>query len=215
MFNLSPASGPVSKPTAFESTKDALRVGLSAQRARLGGGRQLNETTLQPNVGAELPARRLGGTRRRHFPKGGTSLRKDIQDLERAAEKTLMGLSRKGMSEDDVTEFRYVLADALKRKILGGSMKDAVMHASLLESRFIGAMSHEGSGTLTSMNDLGAEFRSKIQESSSLVDQIANQLSGGTPVNVVLNNIKASFASTNRPGPRATLTKAYNIVSEF
>lgn len=213
------AQGPVNKPTGYENTVDALKVGLRAHYAKKPAHQQLNETTLQPQVGAELPQRALGApANKRYFQKGGTSLRKDIQDLEKALEKTLLGLSNKGLRESDVNEFKMMLADSIKKAINGdrSGIRETMMQATMLESQqFIAPPAPETPEILTPQRDIGNIFRAKIQTENPMVEMIANQLSSGTPMQIVINNISAAYASTANASARTTLEEAHRILSEM
>jgi len=202
-------------------TKEALKTGLRAWYSK--HGKPLHETTVAPSVG-DGTERRLGGGfhtpgapgRHRSYPKGGTSLRADIQNLERSLERTLASLSnRRHITDGEEEEFRNLLVDALSRLVLDGDrgyFRDALMHASLIESRFMGKPIPETSNVLTRATDLGSTFRQRMNENGPMVEMIANQLSSGMPLNVVVNNVVASHNSTASVRVRQTLSDAHDVL---
>lgn len=204
-------------------TKDALKVGLRAWYKK--HNKPLHETTTAMSVGDGTERMLGGGTfavpgspryHRKKKEENGTSLRADIQAIEDAVEKALSGLSnRRIVSANESDEFRGLLADALTRFVLRGDrsyLKDALMHASLLESRFIGKPLPETGEKLTPMNDLGETFKNQMSENSPMVEMIANQLSSGMPLNVVVNNVVAAHNSTNNDKIRQILSNAHDIL---
>lgn len=201
---------------ATSVTKDALKQGLRAWYTKRG--MPIHESTGSAGVG-DGTARSLGGgfnTRRKELPTGGTSLRADIRALEKSLEKTLTSLSnRKQISDGEDRNFRNLLVDALSRLVLDGDrgyFKDALMHASLIESRFIGDPIPETAAVLTQANDYGAEFKEQMNEEGSMVDMIANQLSSGMPLQEVTNNVVASYNNTTNYGMRQFLQAAHNVL---
>jgi hypothetical protein len=202
-------------------TKAALKTGLKAWYQK--HGQYINETTLAPSVGVG-PERPLGGNRIRDLPAcnkrnrttGGTSLRADIQKVEQSVEKALAGLSdRQCVSESEDVKFRKMLVDAVTNLVMQGDtgyFKDVCMHASLIESRFIGKPIPETGNVLTRKTDLGETFRSRMAEEGPMVEMIANQLTSGMPLKVVVNNVVAAFNGTNNGKVRQTLQSAHDIL---
>ncbi len=203
-----------------------LKIGLRAHYAK----RPLTETTMAPSVG-DGTARSLGGpthwgggepSRRRDRPveKGGTSLRSNIQALEKNLEQTLAGLSNKGgFSESD--EVKNLLVDALASYILAGDsskFRELKMQATLIESsKFIGDPIPETAEVLTQSNDAGALFTERMGPSSAgpIVEMVATQLSSGMPLINVRSNVAAAMQSTNNLKIRSTLMRAARILSEL
>jgi hypothetical protein len=214
------------KEVGPSAMKDALKTGLRAWYAKNGG---LQESTVAANVGARLPERALGGwkegrpSRRNALPmrKRGTSLRDDIQRLERALEGTLASLSNNSsISEQDYESFGNLLVDALIDMLRGDSSKmaDVKNQATLIESSlFIGKPAQETSEVLTSDNDLGNIFFSRMGNTHNvaIVEMVSNQLRSGMPVNSIRNNVAAALQNPNTPGVRETLTRAARVLSEL
>jgi hypothetical protein len=206
--------------------KEALKTGLRAWYTKHGG---LQESTVSANVGARLPERALGGwsdgrpSKRRAKPmeKGGSSLRDDIQRLEKHLEGTLATLSNKhALSDGKIVGFRNQLADALSDVIVRGNTKKLrhiKMQATLFESDFIGDAAPETDEPLTNENDLGAVFFSKMGEEhvGPIVEMVSNQLRSGMPLITIRSNVAAALQSTNAPGMRETLSRAARVLSEL
>ena len=120
------ASGPVSKPTQYESLKDALKVGLRAHYTKSGDtpGQTLTETTTSASFPASLPERPLGGLgRRKHHTKGaGVALKQNVSDMEKALERTFLTLrqNQRKLGEGNVGNFLNRLADSLYRYYIWG-----------------------------------------------------------------------------------------------
>ncbi len=210
--------------------KEDLKQGLRAWYAKKGI--QINETTASSSVGAELPASALGQkqewggglpSRRRvtPLPKGGSSLRSYIQSLERSLEDTLATLSnKKRFSEADEIEFRTMLIDALVDYINTGNsagLKELRMQATLVESsKFIGEPAPETDQILTSANDPGRSFSTKMAlHTGPIVEMVATQLSSGTPLNIVRGHVAAALKLTVDSQTRNTLSKAARVLAEM
>lgn len=213
--------------TAPSQMVEDLKTGLKAWYKKHGG---LQEATMQPNVG-DLPARALGSEWKCGSPskrcaqpreKGGTSLRKDIQNLEKSLEATLVTLSNKHrLSEEELTDFRIQLVGALSDVLLkkdSSKMRELRMQATILESsEFIGDQVPETDSILTADNDAGAIFRKKMGEAyvGPIVEMVATQLSGGMPLLIVRNNVAAAMQSTADVHMRGTLNKAARVLAEM
>ena len=213
------------QPSAPSEMKDALKTGLRAWYTKHGG---LQEATMQPSVG-DGPARALGSrwqegmpSRRSATPmeKGGSSLRKDIQNLERSLEATLATLSNKHrLSEEDLEEFRNMLADAVTDIIINNGttkMRDVRMQATIIESsNFIGDQAPETGVVLTDVNDAGTFFIGQMgkEHGGAIVEMLATQLSSGMPLSIVRNNVAAALRSTSNSSLKDTLRRAARVLA--
>ncbi len=215
-----------SREVAPSVMKDALKTGLRAWYTKHGG---LQESTTAVNVGARLPERALGSwkdgrpSRRtiRPMEKGGTSLRDDIQRLEKALEGTLATLSNKHrLSEKEFESFGNLLLDALLDMMRGSSdkMHDVKAKATLIESSaFIGEAPQETATILTNDNDLGTIFSRKMGRAftGSIVEMVSGQLSSGMSLNTIRHNVAAALQNPNTTRVRETLSRAARVLSEL
>lgn len=221
------AASSSSKTCSSQMVED-LKIGLRAHYTKKG--QPIQETTLAPTVGVGTerslgPPVHWGGgapSRRKDKPmlKGGSSLRKNIQAMERNLETTLASLSNKrSFSEADEAEFKNFLVDALADYILQGNdskLKEVKMHATILESsNFIGEPTPETAVVLTRTTDTGAQFLNEMGADSAgpIVEMVATQLSSGMPLHLVRNNVAAAMQSTNNQRVRGTLMKAARVLA--
>lgn len=222
------ASANSGQATCPSQMVEDLKIGLRAHYKK--AGTPVEETTMSPNVGTQ-PDRALGGpthwgggmpSKRRDRPmeKSGSSLRGNIQALEKNLEQTLLGLSnKKGFAED--ADVKSLLVDALSDYILSGDgskLRDLKMKATLSEaSEFIGDPAPEVDTVLTSSNDVGAMFTERMGSNSAgpIVEMVATQLSSGMPIRNVRSNVAAAMQSTVNSNVRGTLMRVARVLAEL